>query len=127
MKIKLSSVLVDDQEKALKFYTEILGFVTKNDIPLGEARWLTVISPEEGDCVELLLEPNTLPDAKTYQAGLFSQGIPLNAFAVDDIYSEYERLCELGVVFTTPPTGTGGVTIAVFEDTCGNLIQIYQV
>ncbi len=127
MKIKLNSVLVDDQDKALKFYTEILGFVKKYDIPLGEARWLTVVSPQAPEEAELLLEPNFNPAAKVYQNALFDQGIPLTAFAVDDIRGEYERLKKLGVVFRSEPMLAGSATIAVFEDTCGNLIQIYQV
>jgi catechol 2,3-dioxygenase-like lactoylglutathione lyase family enzyme len=126
MKITLNSVLVDEQEKALAFYTGVLGFVKKNDVPVGEFRWLTVVSPGGPDDVELLLEPNANPAAKTYQKAIFEQGIPLTAFAVDDIQEEYERLKERGVVFRTKPTKAGPVTIAVFEDTCGNLIQIYQ-
>jgi predicted enzyme related to lactoylglutathione lyase len=126
MKIILTSVMVDDQEKALKFYTEVLGFVKKNDIPLGEDRWLTVVSPEGPDDVELLLEPMGFPPAKTYQKALFEAGIPLTSFAVDDIHKEYERMKKLGVVFKTAPTKMGPVTIAVFEDTCGNLIQMAQ-
>ncbi len=127
MKIKLSSVLVDDQDKALKFYTEVLGFVKKEDIPLGEARWLTVVSPQAPDEVELLLEPNSNPAAKAYQRPLFEQGIPLTAFSVDDIQSEYERIKKLGVVFRSEPENVGTATVAVFDDTCGNLIQLYQV
>ncbi|HKQ91746.1 MAG TPA: VOC family protein [Blastocatellia bacterium] len=126
MKIILTSVMVDDQEKALKFYTEVLGFVKKNDIPLGEDRWLTVVSPEGPDDVELLLEPMGFPPARTYQKALFEAGIPLTSFAVDDIHKEYERMTKLGVVFKTAPTQMGPVTIAVFEDTCGNLIQMAQ-
>jgi len=126
MKIKLTSVMVDDQDKALKFYTEVLGFVKKNDIPMGEARWLTVISPDGPDDVELLLEPMGFPPAKTYQKALFEAGIPLTLFAVEDIQKEYERMKKLGVVFKTAPTRMGPVTIAVFEDTCGNLIQMAQ-
>jgi catechol 2,3-dioxygenase-like lactoylglutathione lyase family enzyme len=127
MKIKLTSVMVDDQDKALKFYTEVLGFVKKNDIPMGEARWLTVVSPEGTDDVELLLEPMGFPPAKTYQKALFEAGIPSTSFAVEDVHKEYERMQKLGVVFKTGPTKMGPVTIAVFEDTCGNLIQIAQV
>ena len=127
MKIKLSSVMVDDQEKALKFYTEVLGFIKKTEIPLGEFKWLTVVSPEETDGTELLLEPNKNPAAQTFQEALFKQGIPLTAFAVDDTQQEYERLKKLGVAFTMAPTKTGPVTIAILNDTCGNLIQIYQV
>lgn len=127
MKIKLSSVLVQNQEKALVFYTEVLGFEKKNDIPLGEYRWLTVVSPEAPEDIELVLEPMGFPPAVTYQKALFEAGIPSTAFAVDNIQEEYERLQKLGVVFRTTPTQMGPVTIAVFEDTCGNLIQIYQV
>jgi predicted enzyme related to lactoylglutathione lyase len=126
MKIILTSVMVDDQDKALKFYTEVLGFVKKNDIPMGEARWLTVVSPEGPDDVELLLEPMGFPPSRTYQKALFEAGIPLTSFAVDDIQKEYERMKKLGVVFKTAPTKMGPVTIAVFEDTCGNLIQMAQ-
>src|SRR3990172_3147746 len=126
MKIKLTSVLVDDQDKALRFYTEVLGFVKKTELPAGKFKWLTVVSPEGGD-VELLLEPNENPAARTYQSALCEQGIPLTAFAVDDIHAEHARLQKLGVVFRTAPTTMGPATIAVFEDTCGNLIQIYQV
>jgi predicted enzyme related to lactoylglutathione lyase len=115
--------MVDDQDKALKFYTEVLGFIKKNDMPLGEYKWLTVLSPES-DEVELLLEPMEFTPAKTYQKALFDAGIPLTAFAVDDIDSEYNRLKNLGVIFKTLPTKMGTVTIAVFEDTCGNLIQL---
>ncbi len=127
MKIKLNSVFVDDQEKAFKFYTEVLGFVKKNDIPLGEFRWLTVVSPVEPDGTELVLEPNNNPAAKKFQSAIFEQGIPLTAFAVEDIQDEYERLIKLGVVFTMEPTKAGTTTIAMFDDTCGNLIQIYKV
>jgi predicted enzyme related to lactoylglutathione lyase len=126
MKIILTSVMVDDQDKALKFYTEVLGFVKKNDIPMGEARWLTVVSPEGPDDVELLLEPMGFPPARTYQKALFEAGIPLTSFAIDDIQKEYERMKKLGVVFKMAPTKMGPVTIAVFEDTCGNLIQMAQ-
>jgi len=126
MKIILTSVMVDNQDKALKFYTEVLGFVKKNDIPLGEDRWLTVVSPEGPDDVELLLEPMGFPPARTYQKALFEAGIPLTSFAIDDIQKEYERMKKLGVVFKTAPTKMGPVTIAVFEDTCGNLIQMAQ-
>ena len=126
MKIKLSSVIVDDQDKALKFYTDVLGFIKKNDFPAGEARWLTVVSPQGPDDIELLLEPNINPAAKTYQKALYEQGIPLTAFAVDDVQSEYERMKKRGVVFTMIPIKMGEATIAVFDDTCGNLIQLYQ-
>ena len=127
MKIKLNSVLVDDQDKALKFYTEVLGFIKKNDIPAGEARWLTVVSPDAPDDIELLLEPTGFLAAQTYQKALFDAGIPLTAFAVKDIQKEYERMKELGVAFSMEPTKAGPATLAVFNDTCGNLIQLYQV
>lgn len=127
MKIKLSSVLVNDQDKALRFYTEVLGFVKKTEIPLGTAKWLTVVSPEGPDDIELLLEPNGNPAARTFQEAIFKQGIPLTAFAVDDIHKEYERLKKLGVLFSMQPTKTGPATVAVFDDTCGNLIQLYEV
>ena len=126
MKIKLTSVFVDNQEKALEFYTAILGFVKKNNIPLGEYRWLTVVSPEGPGDIELLLEPNDNPAAKAYQQALHEQGIPLNGFAVDDIEHEHQRLRKLSVHFAVGPTAAGPTTIAVFDDTCGNLIQIYQ-
>lgn len=125
MKIKLNSIFVDDQQKALDFYTSVLGFKKSNDIPVGEFRWLTVASPEGGDA-ELSLEPNANPAAKAYQEALFEQGIPITAFEVDDMESEFRRLSDLGVAFTTNPTNAGAVTLAVFVDTCGNLIQIYQ-
>lgn len=127
MKIKLTSVLVDNQDKAFKFYTKVLGFVKKQDFPVGEFKWLTVVSPEEPDGTELLLEPNDNPAAKTFQEAIFKQGIPLTAFAVEDIQKEYERMKKLGVVFSKEPTKEGLVTQAVFDDTCGNLIQLYQV
>lgn len=127
MKIKLTSVMVGDQEKALKFYTEVLGFVKKTEFPVGEFKWLTVVSPEGPEDVELALEPNANPAAKTFQRAMFEQGIPLASFQVEDIQKEYERMTKLGVVFRTKPTKTGPVTIAVLDDTCGNLIQLYQV
>lgn len=126
MKIALTSVLVDDQAKALKFYTEVLGFVKKNDMPAGEYRWLTVVSPEGSADVELLLEPNAHPAAKTFQKAIFNDGIPATSFASANVQAEYERLTQRGVVFRTPPTQMGPVTVAVFEDTCGNLIQLHQ-
>lgn len=126
MKINLNSVLVDDQDKALKFYTEVLGFVKKTEIPLGAAKWLTVVSPEGPDDIELLLEPMGFPPARTYQKALFEAGIPLTAFAVEDLQKEHERMEKLGVVFKTKPTQMGPVTVAVFDDTCGNLIQLVQ-
>jgi catechol 2,3-dioxygenase-like lactoylglutathione lyase family enzyme len=126
MRIQLCSIVVDDQEKALRFYTEVLGFVKKRDLPVGEYRWITVVSPEGPDDVELVLEPNANPAAKSYQEALFAQGIPLTAFAVDDMAAEFGRLSAKGVAFTRKPEHAGPVTIAVFADTCGNLIQIYQ-
>jgi catechol 2,3-dioxygenase-like lactoylglutathione lyase family enzyme len=126
MKIKLNSVMVNDQDKALSFYTEVLGFVKKKDIPLGKFKWLTVVSPDGPDDIELLLEPNEFPAARTYQKALLEAGIPLTAFAVHDVRQEYERLTNLGVVFSMTPTDMGPTTVAVFNDTCGNLIQIYQ-
>ena len=127
MKIKLNSVFVDNQDKALKFYAEILGFVKKADMPAGKFRWLTVVSPEGPDDIELVLEPNDNPAAKTFQEAIFKEGIPLTSFAVEDIEKEYERMINLGVVFSMKPTKIEGATIAVFDDTCGNLIQLYQV
>jgi catechol 2,3-dioxygenase-like lactoylglutathione lyase family enzyme len=126
MRITLTSVFVDDQAKALKFYTNVLGFRAKTDIPLGKDRWLTVVSPEGSEDVELLLEPMGFPPARTYQKALFDAGIPLTAFGVDDVRAEHRRLEALGVAFKTPPTPMGPVTVAVFDDTCGNLIQIVQ-
>ena len=127
MKIKLTSVFVDDQDKALKFYTESLGFVKKLEIPLGEFKWLTVVSPEEPDGVQLLLEPSDNPATQTFKKALVEQGIPLTTFFVDDIQSEYERLTGLGVKFTMPPTVMGPTTMAVLDDTCGNFIQLNQI
>jgi predicted enzyme related to lactoylglutathione lyase len=126
MRLKFTSVFVDDQDKALKFYTEILGFVKKTDISAGEYRWLTVVSPEEPEGAELLLEPDDNPAAKTFQKALFEQRIPSTMFVVDDIQKEYERMKKLGVNFTQEPTRIKPTTFAVFEDTCGNLIQILQ-
>lgn len=128
MRITLASIPVQDQEKALRFYTEKLGFIPKRDIPLGDARWLTVVSPEEPDGVELLLEPNgEYPAMKALKAALVADGIPITAFHVDDIRAEYDRLRALGVEFTVEPTDAGPTTFAILDDTCGNLIQIYQV
>ena len=124
MRINVTSVLVDDQEKALRFYTDVLGFVKKTEIPLGDARWLTVVSPSEPDGVELLLEPDGHPAARPFKEALVADGIPYTSFAVDDVHAEHERLSGLGVTFTQPPTAMGPVTTAVFDDTCGNLIQI---
>lgn len=119
--------MVDDQEKALKFYTQILGFVKKTEVPMGEHKWLTVVSKEEQDGVELLLEPMGFAPAKVYQKALFEAGIPLTAFNVDDIDKEYDRLKNLGVAFSLQPTQMGPVKIAVLNDTCGNNIQLVQV
>ena len=127
LKIKLNSIMVDDQDKALRFYTDVLGFRKKHEIPVGEFRWITVTSPEGPDDVELTLEPNANPAGKAFQTAMFAQGIPIAAFEVDDIAGEFKRLSGHGVVFTKQPTPAGPVTLAVFADTCGNLIQIYQV
>jgi catechol 2,3-dioxygenase-like lactoylglutathione lyase family enzyme len=124
MRIYVTSVLVDDQEKALRFYTDVLGFVKKTDIPLGEARWLTVVSPENPEGPELLLEPDSHPAARPFKAALVADGIPATSFAVEDVHAEFRRLRGLGVQFTQEPLEMGGVTTAVFDDTCGNLIQI---
>ena len=124
MRINLASVLVDDQDKALAFYTDVLGFDKKHDIPLGEHRWVTVVSPDEPDGVELLLEPDAHPAAGPFKAALVADGIPFTSFGVDDVHAEYERLQGLGVRFTQEPTAMGPVTTAVLDDTCGNLIQI---
>ena len=126
MRIKLTSLMVDDQDKALTFYTNVLGFQKKHEFPAGGYKWLTVVSPEAPDAVELSLEPNVNPAAKTFQKAMFDQKIPLAAFEVSDIEKEYERLMGLGVVFTTKPTPMGPVTLAILSDTCGNLIQLYQ-
>ncbi len=124
MRINITSVLVDDQERALKFYTEVLGFVKKHDIPLGEYRWLTVVSPDNLDGVELLLEPDAHPAAKPFKQALVEDGIPFTSFAVDDVHKEFERLRSLGVQFSQEPVDMGTVMTAVLDDTCGNLIQI---
>lgn len=127
MKIKLVSILVKDQDKALQFYTDVLGFVKKTDIPLGEHKWLTVVSKEEQDGVELVLEPMAFAPARVYQQALFEAGIPLTAFHVEDVEAEYQRLKGKGVVFSLAPTLMGAVRLAVFDDTCGNNIQMVQV
>ena len=129
MKIKLASVSIDNYDKALKFYTEVMGFLPKRDIPLGEgARWITVVSPEDPNGTELLLEPNAgYPAMKALKESLVKDGIPFTAFEVNDIQGEYERMKSLGVEFTMEPTNMGMTTAAVFDDTCGNLIQIYQI
>jgi catechol 2,3-dioxygenase-like lactoylglutathione lyase family enzyme len=124
MRIHLSSVFVDDQDKALRFYTNALGFVKKHDVPLGEHRWLTVVSPEDPDGTELLLEPDGHPAVKPYKTALVEDGIPAASFAVNDVPAEFNRLRELGVHFTQEPLEMGPVTTAVLDDTCGNLIQI---
>jgi len=124
MKIWVTSVFVDDQDKALKFYTDVLGFVKKHDIPLGSHRWLTVVSKEEPNGVELLLEPDSHPAVKPYKRALVEDGIPCASFKVQDIHAEYERLRAAGVHFTQPPVDMGPVTTAVLDDTCGNLLQI---
>lgn len=124
MKITVTSLFVQDQDKALTFYSEILGFVIKHDVPAGEYRWITLVSPEDQEGTELLLEPNNHPAAKEYQSKIFADGIPATMFGVADVHKEYERLMKLGVKFTMEPTNAGPVTIAVFDDTCGNLIQI---
>jgi catechol 2,3-dioxygenase-like lactoylglutathione lyase family enzyme len=126
MKIVLASVMVEDQEKALRFYTEVLGFIKKIDMPMGKDRWLTVVSPDGPAGVELLLEPNSFPPAQIFQKALFDAGIPATSFGSDDVQKEYERMKSLGVVFHKEPTKMGPVTVAVFEDTCGNLIQMAQ-
>ncbi|MCV7290488.1 VOC family protein [Mycolicibacterium wolinskyi] len=126
MRINLTSVLVDDQEKGLRFYTDVLGFVLKHDIPMGVDRWITVVSPQDPDGTELVLEPSGHPAAKPFKDALVADGIPFTSFAVDDVAAEYERLAALGVQFTQKPTAMGPVITAVFDDTCGNLIQIAQ-
>jgi catechol 2,3-dioxygenase-like lactoylglutathione lyase family enzyme len=124
MKIVVTSVYVSDQDKALQFYTKVLGFVKKTEIPLGEARWLTVVAPDDPDGTELLLEPDSHPAAGPFKLALVEDGIPFTSFGVDDVHAEYERLRSAGVRFTQPPVEMGPVTTAVFDDTCGNLIQI---
>ena len=126
MRIKLNSIFVDNQDKALNFYTKVLGFKKSKEIPVGEFKWLTVASPEGPAEIELSLEPNANPAAKAYQEAIFKQGIPITAFEVDDLRAEHERLKRLGVMFTMQPTDQGPVVIAIFADTCGNLIQLYQ-
>jgi catechol 2,3-dioxygenase-like lactoylglutathione lyase family enzyme len=126
MRIKLISIFVDDQEKALRFYTDVLGFRKKQDFPVGGARWITVVSPEGPDDLELVLEPNGHPAASAYQSALRKDGIPITAFESMAIHDEVQRLEDAGVVFTMEPTVAGNVTLAIFSDTCGNLIQVYQ-
>lgn len=129
MKIKLASVSIDEYDKAVKFYTEALGFILKRDIPLGnDARWITVVSPDDPNGVELVLEPNaSYPAMKALKESLVRDGIPFTAFEVNNIQKEYERMKKLGVEFTMEPTNMGMTTAAIFDDTCGNLIQIYQI
>lgn len=127
IRISLTSVLVDDQDKALKFYTEILGFVKKHDFPLGEFKWLTVVSAREPNGTQLLLEPSNNPATQTFKQALKAQGIPIATFQVDDVQEEYERLLKLGVVFRTKPAKRGASTAAVLDDTCGNFILLFQV
>jgi len=127
MKVRLVSVLVQNQDEALKFYTEILGFIKKLEIPMGEHRWLTVVSPEEPDGVQVVLEPCAFPPAKVYQKALFDAGIPYTAFNVDDVDAEYSRLQALGVSFSMQPTTMGSARFAVLNDTCGNNIQLLQI
>ncbi|MBO9330638.1 VOC family protein [Achromobacter xylosoxidans] len=127
MRIKLNSIFVDDQDKALRFYTEVLGFQKKNDIPMGAARWITVVSPDGPGDLELVLEPNSHPAANAYQTALRNDGIPVTAFESADLQEDVRRLKEKGVAFTVDPTPAGTVAIAIFSDTCGNLIQLYQV
>ena len=126
IRIDVTSVIVPNQDAALKFYTEVLGFQKKLDIPLGEAKWLTVVSVDEPDGTQLLLEPAGIPGTKEYQGDMFAQGIPLVSFAVKDVEKEYQRLVKKGVVFQATPKKSGAVTTAVFDDTCGNLVQIFQ-
>ena len=126
MRIVVSSIFVDDQDKALDFYTSKLGFVKKTEVPLGEHRWLTVVAPDDQEGTELLLEPDSHPAVRPFKEALVQDGIPFTQFAVDDIQAEYERLQGAGVVFTQPPVAMGPVTTAVLDDTCGNLIQLAQ-
>lgn len=126
MRINLSSVMVDDQDKALKFYTEVLGFVKKTDMPIGEYRWLTVTSPDGPDGVELVLEPMGFAPARDYQKALYNAGIPLTAFLSNDIQGEYKKLKRRGVIFRSEPQVMGSITSVLFEDTCGNLINLVQ-
>lgn len=126
MRIRLVSIMVDEQAKALRFYTDVLGFLAKQDFPVGEYRWITVVSPEDPQGAELVLEPNANPAGKTFQEALFAQRIPATAFEVSDIADEYARLSALGVTFQSAPQRMGPVTVAVLSDTCGNWIQLYQ-
>ncbi|MHA1988443.1 MAG: VOC family protein [Promethearchaeota archaeon] len=127
MFLKITSIFVNDQEKALRFYTDVLGFIKKQDIPVGKFRWLTVVSPEGPDDLELLLEPNDNPIAKEYQNGLFNEGIPAAAFFTNDVKKEYEHLRAQGVTFSTEPSESEGGVVAIFDDSCGNLISLNQL
>ncbi|MEW5810340.1 MAG: VOC family protein [Actinomycetota bacterium] len=127
MRITMTSVLVDDQDKALSFYTSVLGFHTRHDVPMGQHRWITVVSPDDPGGVELVLEPDQHPAARRFKQALMTDGIPYTAFTVADVHAEHERLCALGVRFTQDPVEMGPVTTAVLDDTCGNLIQIQHV
>ncbi|NVN51989.1 VOC family protein [Mycolicibacterium hippocampi] len=127
MRINLTSVFVDNQDRALQFYTEVLGFLPKHDVPVGEHRWITVVSPEDPEGTELVLEPDEHPAARPFKEALVADGIPATAFTVSDVHAEYQRLRDLGVAFTQEPTAMGPVSTAVLDDTCGNLIQIQQV
>ncbi|MGW6561298.1 VOC family protein [Streptomyces hydrogenans] len=126
MRINLAGVFVDDQERALRFYTDVLGFALKHDVPIGEDRWITVVSPEDPDGTELVLEPSGHPAVPPYKEALVADGIPATSFAVDDVHAEHARLTALGVRFTQPPVDMGPVTTTVLDDTCGNLIQLAQ-
>ncbi len=125
--IKLTSVIVDDQAKALAFYRDMLGFAVKQDIPMGGARWLTMVSPADPNGVQLLLEPMGFAPARTYQKAMYDAGIPLTAFAVDDVQAEYQRMASLGVAFKGEPTSGPGPVTVILDDTCGNLIQLFQL
>jgi catechol 2,3-dioxygenase-like lactoylglutathione lyase family enzyme len=126
MRITLTSVFVDDQDKALRFYTDVLGFEKKEDVPVGEYRWVSVIAPGEEGGTQLVLEPDAHPAVRPFKEALVADGIPFNLFAVDDVHAEHQRLTSLGVRFTQPPTEMGQVTMAIFDDTCGNLMGIAQ-
>ncbi len=126
MKVIINSIFVEDQDKALSFYTEKLGFIKKYDVPVGKFKWLTVVSPEDSDGTQILLEPNNNPVAKTYQKGVYEQGIPATSFGVENIQTEFEKLKGMGVRFTMEPTKMNTIIVAVFDDTCGNLTQIMQ-
>ena len=126
LKIRIASLIVDDQDKAEKFYTEVLGFEVKENVPAGKFKWLTVVSPDDRDGTQLALEPNDNPASKTFQTAIYDQGIPATMFFVQDLQKTYEKLMESGVVFTAEPTDMGGTFAAIFNDTCGNLIMIAQ-